>query len=136
MPAELLNISAARKPESKKQEFQQRRFEDGSVEVQLSNGARLRQIPSTCSSCGTQKIDGPWGRDPPLAARKCLCVGCYSKEMAARQEAAEQEWLERMSRGETGSDRRRFAQTLATPANGATVKKIREIYACGRNFLR
>lgn len=129
MPVELLDISAAKKPKPvpAKPVFKPRVYDDGTVEVQLSNGLRLRQVPSICQGCGCQKIDGPFGKRPMMAAFLGICLPCYDAEEVERRAALEQERMDRIARGDTPAQRRYVAIVLATPL-WRNREKIKEIY--------
>jgi hypothetical protein len=128
MPVELLDISISR-PKAKdrpKTHPEQRRFEDGAVEVVLPNGGRLRQVPTLCLTCGREKIDHITDAGSFKRFHSGLCPHCFKLEQVAREQALAQERAARMSLGETAAQRRYVAQILATPLwrDRLEIKKI------------
>lgn len=129
----LLDISVSgRKPKPKIKTGIVRSFEDGTVEVALRNGTRVRKIPVPCSSCGKLQIHHRLNRTSSLLEQRGICLACFDTEEAARQAAIELERLSRLNDGLTGRQRRQMAMILATPL-WRDRAKIRAIYdECAR----
>lgn len=129
MSIALLDISISRpKPKKGREAFRPRTFEDGSIEVELPNGRRIRQKPSICQGCGSPKIDNFTGKIADImAVHAGLCMRCYELELVARDQALAQERIARLATGKSPARRRYFAIVLATPLWRDRLK-IKEIY--------
>jgi formate-dependent nitrite reductase cytochrome c552 subunit len=117
MPVGLLDISISRtkaKPAPKGAHVR-RVFEDGALEVQFSNGVRVRQQPLVCLACSQKHISYGFNPEGGRQVSSGLCRTCFDKERLEWEQAREREREERLLRLETSGSRRYTAQVLATP---------------------
>ncbi len=125
----LLDISISRtKAAPKPTQGVRRKFEDGTVEVEFSNGRRVRKTPFHCIACGVERVEHGLNVRSAKLARVQLCEECYQAEQEERAAVLSAERAARRLLGETPAQRRYVALVLATP-DWRDRLAIKEIYA-------
>lgn len=108
-----LDISISKTAEPKSDPI--KRFDDGTVEMVLPNGARRRVRPYKCIECGSEEVQHGLNGGSLMLIHYRLCPFCYHQETMRRAAALEQERKTRLESGLSARMRRYVAQALATP---------------------